>query len=803
MRLTRQRDIVVPFLDIATLPPLSPTPRSARSARPRTGRGLLRGLAGASVLTTIVVIFLGAVGLNLDERQGRSDRFFESIVAQGATRSQITTGAIRTAQARRVVIDLELTTRRRLDEFARMGLTGKQKARLQSRLAHYDELANQTLDSSLSPTRLALTSDVITSSRHALEEKTAALAALFEELKRSRDGVSRARRLTSAATWTGSGLLFALIVGSAFVLRSRHRRRSKDRTDHRHQQARYRALIDNGADLVFITDPRGRVSYVSPSAKAFLAQGEDGLELHTVIHPEDHHTVNQLLTTLSPYGTADSAECRLLDRSGAWRDFEVVATDMRPDRAVAGIVLSGRDITERKVLQDKVEHQAMHDGLTGLPNRLLFADRLSHALARAARSGADTAVLYLDLDEFKAINDSMGHIAGDALLREVADRLLSLLRWSDTLCRLGGDEFAILLEETDLDAAREISERVLAVLSTDIHIGATPVRTSASVGIATSGGDEVLSADQILSAADVAMYVAKRGGRNRVVAYDADMQVTARRWAQLLGDLRGALDRQELWVAYQPIMTCEPNRPPCIYGVEALLRWNSPSWGPVGPSEFIPLAEEGGIIGQLGDWVLTEAATTIAALNAQRPLNAPIRLSVNVSVRQVDSPEFVQHVRSALTATGFPAELFTCELTESLMVHQSATRVLTELRSLGVRVALDDFGTGYASLAQLGRLQVDQLKIDVEFVRAIGQERSKEQLSASIVSLGKTLGLDVVAEGVETQEQLDALLRMGCRHMQGYLFGKPMAADELTMRFALASGDEGQSPSPPHPLPAA
>ena len=599
------------------------------------------------------------------------------------------------------------------------------------------------------------------------------------------------------STTEGTAAVVVVLIALAFVLvfiwgamlfrRQLRGRVSRQRTDAR-VQARYRALVDKAADLVFITDSKGRVSYISRSAETFLGTYDAPIELAEIVHPEDHQAFTALLTTLSPNGEADSVECRLREAAASWRSFEDVATDLRSDPAVGGVVLTARDVTERKALQDQVAHQAMHDSLTGLPNRVLFADRLGHALARAARSGANSAVLYIDLDEFKAINDAMGHVAGDQLLRIVSERLQSLLRWSDTLCRLGGDEFAILLEETDLETARSVGHRILDVLGTDIVVGGSPVRTSASVGVAVSGLDQVLSSDQILSAADGAMYVAKRSGRNRVVAYDAEMQIAARRWAQLLGDLRGALDREELWVAYQPIMSCQPGVPPTIYGVEALVRWRSPSWGSVSPTEFIPLAEEGGIIGQLGNWVLQEASSVIASINAER--EHPLRLSVNVSVRQLDSPDFVVQLQETLANSGLPIEQFTAELTESLMIHQSAASVLAGLREIGARVSLDDFGTGYASLAQLSRLAVDQLKIDIEFVRLLGRDRGNDQLTASIVSLGKTLGLEVVAEGVENVEQVEALLQMGCRRMQGFFFGKPMSATDLRQMLEERDGAE-------------
>ena len=764
----------------------------------------------AGALAVLVVLSGAALATSAERAAGT----VASILDRGGDQRTIVrrfyAGDIDQASARAAILDLRQEANRGLDRADRHGLERPALRVLRAREAAYQDSLERILQlgtaadrsatsrtTRAAPSRLAL-ADIravdpgdppdLAASTAALRQSAAAGAAVQRRLERIRSGM-----VTVCAAALG---LLATIAGRLAILRRRRTRQSTAcARERRRDHARYRALVDKAADLVFITDGRGRVRYLSPSAERYLGtwlRGDRVLELQSVVHADNHAAFTALLSTLPEDGEAEAVECRLRSASGVWRVFEIVATDLRSDSAIEGVVLSARDVTERRELEQKVHHQAMHDGLTGLPNRILFSDRLDHALSRAARSGAHTAVLYIDLDEFKAINDTMGHMAGDTMLKQVTERLNRVLRWGDTLCRLGGDEFAILLEETKHETAQRIGQRVLETLGDELMIGAVPIRTSASVGLAVSGDESVMSGEQLLSAADVAMYVAKRGGRNRLIAYDAEMQVATRRWARLLGDLRGALEREELWVAYQPIVYCEPGLEPRIVGVEALMRWESPSWGAVNPAEFIPLAEEGGLISALGDWVLLEAASTIAALNATRPNEPPIRVAVNVSVRQLDKPDVVPHVLRKLEEAGLSPTLFVMELTESLMLHESSDAILQQLRAQGVRIALDDFGTGYASLAQLGRFAVDQLKIDKEFVQAIGRdhERGKEQLTASIVSLGTTLGLDIVAEGVETPEQLARLQELGCRRMQGYLFGKPMPGRELRALLALPPADE-------------
>ena len=444
-------------------------------------------------------------------------------------------------------------------------------------------------------------------------------------------------------------------------------------------------------------------------------------------------------------------------------------------------VITFSDLTERKAAEHEIHQLAFYDPLTGLPNRRLLMDRLDGALKESCRSGLFGALLFLDLDHFKRVNDSFGHHAGDQLLQRIAERFGDALRDTDTLARLGGDEFALLLLDLGQEAedaaelAARVAKKLLAELESPVSLGDESLTVTASIGI-TLFHDQGFTLDEILQQADMALFQAKDAGRNTLSFFDTDLQVRAQARARLETDLRQALPNNELRLHYQP----QVNERGDIVGAEALLRWQHPERGMVSPEQFIPLAEESRLIVSIGHWVLEAACRQLAAWAAD-PARAALSISVNVSPLQFREPDFVERLLAILETTGAPASHLKLELTESLLLEardEARSRML-ELRERGVCFALDDFGTGYSSLAYLKRLPLDQLKIDQSFVRDLLEDEASEAIVASTIALAQSLKLEVVAEGVESAEQRDWLLAHGCRVLQGYLFGWPVAVEAL------------------------
>ncbi|MGZ6256107.1 MAG: putative bifunctional diguanylate cyclase/phosphodiesterase [Candidatus Limnocylindria bacterium] len=439
------------------------------------------------------------------------------------------------------------------------------------------------------------------------------------------------------------------------------------------------------------------------------------------------------------------------------------------------------DITLRKELEMQLQHQAFHDSLTGLANRALFRDRVAHALARQARSHGAVSVLFSDLDDFKTVNDSLGHDAGDQLLVAVAERLRAVVRPEDTTARFGGDEFAILLEETDQEGTRRAAERIIEALRSPFEFHGRQVVMRASIGAAFTG-DSSTQPDDLLRQADLAMYTAKTSGKGRFAFYEPHMHEAAVTRMELKGDLEQAIANRDFELHYQPIVDLRSGH---VVGVEALVRWRHAERGLVFPSEFIPIAEETGLIVPLGRWVLSEACRQLAAWTADGHLAGPrlerLSMWVNLSARQLQEPEFEGVIAEALESSGIRAERLTLEITESgLMADlEQSTATLHRLRALGARLAIDDFGTGYSSLSYLERLPVEVLKIDRSFTAAIGHGRDVPVLVRSIVKLGQTLHMEVLAEGIETAEQLSRLRGIDCRLGQGFHFSPALPASEV------------------------
>ena len=456
---------------------------------------------------------------------------------------------------------------------------------------------------------------------------------------------------------------------------------------------------------------------------------------------------------------------------------EPIERDEALIEAMANIGTQLGRVVERTTYERRLSHQALHDPLTALPNRSLLLDRLRHALALSRRSESLTAVLFVDLDRFKTVNDNFGHDSGDQLLLEVAQRLPGALRAGDTFGRLGGDEFVIICEGLSaVEDAMTVAERVIQTLSGAFVLSTGEVFISASVGMAAVRSGDA-DAEQLLGDADLAMYRAKERGRGSYVVYDPGMRTRLADRINTENDLRRGMRREELEVFYQPIVDVTAG---AVTAVEALVRWRHPERGLLAPSEFVGIAEDTGLILPLGDFVLVEACRQLAEWQRAGMAPPELKMSVNVSIRQLEHVGFVDHVRAALTKAQLEPQSLVLEVTESVLMDDvMIVRQLAELRELGVRLAIDDFGTGYSSLDRVRRMPVGTLKIDMTFVSELEQSVEGEPLVGAMIAMARQLGLGVVAEGVETQGQLHTLRRLGCESAQGFLFSPPVAAGEF------------------------
>jgi diguanylate cyclase (GGDEF)-like protein/PAS domain S-box-containing protein len=496
----------------------------------------------------------------------------------------------------------------------------------------------------------------------------------------------------------------------------------------------------------------------------------------SICHPEDRENMARIREA-ARRGGRHRGEFRLVRPDGDVRVMRIaVEGELDPDGVPARITGTVQDITEQRSLEEQLKRQALEDALTRLPNRTLFVDRLDHALLRRGGTGEGLSLLFIDLDDFKTVNDSLGHGAGDEILLGVARRLRATLRPSDTAARFGGDEFAVLLEGTTESRAAVAAERLLGVLQKPFQIQGREVVVRASVGIAVAG--EGVDAEQLLRNADAAMYAAKRQSASpRYRMFQPSMHTAARRRLDLRAELEKAVERGEFEVYYQPLVTLAERD---VVGVEALVRWNHPVQGLISPAEFVPLAEESGLIVAIGENVLRQATSWVGALNRRRP-QYPLYVSVNLSPRQLADPTFADTVDDALARAGLGPEHLVLEVTESVLVEEGGTVVpaLVRLRTPGIKVAIDDFGTGYSSLGYLRRLPVDILKIDRAFVTDVARTPEDAAVAHAVVSLARVLGLATVAEGIETPEQAQALEAIGCRVGQGYLFSRPIPGPQL------------------------
>jgi diguanylate cyclase (GGDEF)-like protein/PAS domain S-box-containing protein len=487
-------------------------------------------------------------------------------------------------------------------------------------------------------------------------------------------------------------------------------------------------------------------------------------------------------------------------REGSWGVLWLATpADDRSPAADADFVQSLANILadaiQQRGAEDDIRYQALHDPLTDLPNRVLLLDRLEHSLSRP---GAQVAVALLDIDNFKLVNDSLGHSAGDELLCQVAPRLAATLRPGDTIGRLGGDEFVLLLEQVpDEAAAARVAERIVAAFEVPFELATGEHFAKASLGIALAGGEQGFEPAALIRDADAAMYQAKARGRARFEVFDGAMRARTVKRLSVENDLRRALEREELRVVYQPIVSL--GEEPQIVAVEALLRWQHPVRGLLGPGEFIPVAEESGLIESIGRWVLDTACMQAASWHAEQGEGPALGIAVNLSARQFTQRELEQTVLAALTHSGIPASSLCLEITESVLLEEPdrVSETIGEIARRGVRFVLDDFGTGYSSLAYLGRLPIDGLKVDRSFVDTLGTSARSTAITTAIVRMAQALSIEVIAEGVENEDQLELVRGLGCELAQGFHLHRPLPPEQVSALIAAQREDRGQRASQP------
>jgi diguanylate cyclase (GGDEF)-like protein/PAS domain S-box-containing protein len=574
----------------------------------------------------------------------------------------------------------------------------------------------------------------------------------------------------------------------------------------RRSEAHFRSLFQNAADIILVLDEKMGLLFNTPSAQSVLgwdpADGQ-ARSIDTLVVAGDAARARLLLGRVlsgewqSVGGPAD--EWRIRDRHGVVRQYEVSCRNLINDPSVGGVVVTLHDITERRKLESDLKHQAFHDSLTQLPNRALFLDRVEHALARSGRHRERLAVILIDLDNFKVINDTRGHAAGDALLLQVAQRLQSVMRAEDSCARLGGDEFAILAEGLVTDEeAGQLADRLVEQLRMPFEIGGESVTAGASIGVSTS--DYGANASELLLQADLAMYAAKDAGKGGTQFFRPELIDVMQLRARTVSELDKAVERDEFVLYYQPIVALDTGG---VIGVEALLRWQHPERGLLFPDDFIDIVEESDLAVAVGAWVIDHAVAQAAEWQRFAPADDVLKMSLNVAPRELSQPGFVDTVVAALHRHGLPSRALVLEITERMLAGKDPqiAQAMAELEELGVRLAVDDFGTGYAALGYLRRFPVSTLKIDRSFVAGLGHSPDDHALVEAIIRLGETFDLDLIAEGVETEGQRVELLRMGCRFAQGFHYSRALPAeDAATFIRTRPSPESPESPFSIHPM---
>ena len=554
---------------------------------------------------------------------------------------------------------------------------------------------------------------------------------------------------------------------------------------------RFDSMVQNAFDAIALVDGDLMLEYIGGGFHSVFGRdpaefrGRHVEHLAHLVHEDDREELRRSMFRLSEIDEIQISEVRIQHPDGSWHWVELVGRCLDPEDPSGGIVVNAREITATKVANDLLAHRASHDELTGLPNRTLLVERLDRAVSEA---GDSVGLLFLDVDRFKDVNDSLGHEAGDRLLVGVADALTEVVRDVDTVARLGGDEFVILLDgASDSDSLHALGERISQRLKEPLVVGTTRLGASVSIGIALGGGGE--DADQLLRNADVAMYQAKQAGRDRIAVFDEEFRLRSEARLEIESALRDVDLGDQLLLHYQPVVDFATRR---LHGVEALVRWNHPTRGLLAPADFIPLSEETGLIRSIGEWVLVEACRQSVAW--ERADGCGVDIAVNVSARQLVDPGFSDLVARVIAETGIDPGRLLLEVTESALVDDPGVAIanLVAIRELGVSAALDDYGTGYASLSYLRTLPLSHIKIDRSFIAGLGRSQDATTIVESTISLAGGLGLQVIAEGIETHDQYRLLDEFGCDLAQGYLLGHPMAAEDLerhqlwTPRFAAA-----------------
>jgi diguanylate cyclase (GGDEF)-like protein/PAS domain S-box-containing protein len=541
-------------------------------------------------------------------------------------------------------------------------------------------------------------------------------------------------------------------------------------------------LVQNSSDIMAILEDDGTLRYLSPSVERVLGyRPEDllGKRAFDYVHPDNIEFVSSSFAKVVKIsGVRPPMELRVRAGDGSWRHVEVICNNRFYDPDVQGMIVNARDVTERKRAEEQLRYQALHDLLTDLPNRRLFVDRLQQALRRTRRRPEHkAAVLFMDLDNFKVINDSVGHKTGDKLLVAVAERLRSLLRPEDTLARFGGDEFTVLIEDIEdpADAVR-VAERIVEGFREQLVLDSRDFFVSASIGIALSTASTT-NPEELLAKADMAMYRAKERGPLGYEVFDQSMYLEALKRLELENDIRRAFLAEEFVVHYQPIVDLRSDE---VQGVEALIRWNHPERGLLNPEEFVPVAEEIGLIVPMGEAVLEEACRWAVRWQEEHPRIPPLLMNVNLSARQLQRPDLATTVEEVLQRTGLDAARLTLDITETVYVKVLAgnTATLNDLRRLGVKISIDDFGVGYSSLSYLKRLPADILKLDKSFVEGLGEDLEDTAIVQMVIELARTLGIEVIAEGVGS-EVVSILKEMGCDLAQGFFFSEPVPPEDV------------------------
>ncbi|GAA2589220.1 hypothetical protein GCM10010399_19120 [Dactylosporangium fulvum] len=549
----------------------------------------------------------------------------------------------------------------------------------------------------------------------------------------------------------------------------------------RSNEAYFRTLIHNTSDVILIIDENDVIQYASPSAGAVFGDERlAGYELWEFVARDERARLAELLAQVRgglQLHTMVDARAERVD--GSELLVELDCRDLRDDQTVSGLVLTVRNVTERRQLEEQLIRQAFHDSLTGLANRVLFQDRVEQSVARSRRDGSLVGVLFIDLDDFKIVNDTLGHAVGDALLKAVGERIINQLRSTDTVARLGGDEFAALIETASMADLELAAERIVAALAEEFNVAGEVVNGVSSIGLSTTV--DAGTAEELMRQADLALYVAKGAGKGQWRRYQSDLHTAVLERLELRAALDQAIKEHQFVLQYQPIVDLDNGVP---LGFEALVRWNHPTRGMIPPGQFIEVAEESGLIVPMGRIVLQQALNTAGRWQHATEPGALRYISVNVSARQFRAPGFVEEVRQMLRTSGVEPGTLLLEITESLLLRNDdqVRADLDALRAMGIRLAIDDFGTGYSSLSYLQHMPIDVLKIDKSFIDDMLSSAQQRAVVTAIVQLAQTFDLAVVAEGVEEPGQREALRQVGCPYGQGYLFARPLSEPDA---FAL------------------